>query len=87
QQILDALWPLLKPGGIMLYSTCSILRSENSEQISAFLQRHKDARLEEITSGEPESLENRNTIPGWQILPGESEMDGFYYAKLHKVAV
>ncbi len=87
QKILDALWPLLKPGGIMLYATCSILRSENSEQISAFLQRHKDARLEEITSGESESLEVRNAIPGWQILPGESEMDGFYYAKLHKVAI
>jgi len=87
QQILDALWPLLKPGGIMLYATCSILRSENSEQISAFLQRHQDVRLEEITSGGAGSFEFRNASPGWQILPGENEMDGFYYAKLHKLTV
>jgi len=87
QQILDALWPLLKPGGIMIYATCSILRSENSEQIRTFLQRHKDAKLEEICSKVTEYPEYRKALPGWQILPGENEMDGFYYAKLYKVAI
>ena len=69
QHLLDALWPLLKPGGIMLYSTCSILKAENNQQIVKFLQRQTDAVLEQER----------------QILPGEEQMDGFYYAKLKKL--
>jgi len=69
QKLLDALWPLLKSGGIMLYSTCSILKSENTEQIMSFLKRQTDAVLEKE----------------WQILPGDEQMDGFYYAKLKKL--
>ena len=69
QKLLDELWPLLKPGGIMLYSTCSILKAENTEQIIKFLERHSNAVLEKER----------------QILPGEEQMDGFYYAKLKKL--
>ena len=43
EQILDNLWPQLKPGGYLLYVTCSILKQENVEQMQAFLTRHKDA--------------------------------------------
>ncbi|EGV50729.1 methyltransferase domain-containing protein [endosymbiont of Riftia pachyptila] len=38
-QILDAIWPLLKPGGLLLYATCSLLPQENEQQLEAFLQR------------------------------------------------
>jgi 16S rRNA (cytosine967-C5)-methyltransferase len=69
KKLLDELWPLLKPGGIMLYSTCSILKAENTEQIVKFLERHSNAVLEKER----------------QILPGEEQMDGFYYAKLKKL--
>lgn len=41
--LLDALWPLLRPGGVLLYCTCSVFRAEGEEQIQAFLSRHKDA--------------------------------------------
>lgn len=77
-QILDHCWQWLKPGGTMLYATCSILPDENSQQIEAFLARTPDAALETITA----SKENHAT--GWQILPGQDNMDGFYYAKLVK---
>src|SRR5204862_2342139 len=43
RQLLDALWPTLSRGGRLLYSTCSIFRAENAEQIEAFVTRHLDA--------------------------------------------
>lgn len=78
EEILDAIWSLLKPGGTMLYATCSILPQENHQQIEAFLQRTADAKLD--LSFENDALGR----PGRQILPGEQQMDGFYYARLIK---
>jgi 16S rRNA (cytosine967-C5)-methyltransferase len=46
-EILDAVWPHLKPGGTLVYATCSVLPEENSQQIAAFLQRTADAVLSE----------------------------------------
>lgn len=74
-QILDAVWPHLKPGGTLVYATCSILPEENAEQIAAFLKRTGDAVLSE--TGTPEQ-------PGLQNLPAADEGDGFFYAKLIK---
>ncbi len=80
QQILKETWSLLKPGGTLLYATCSILPQENSEQIKHFLNNNTDAELVSI-DGNDKSEEG--TL-GWQLLPGEENMDGFYYAKLLK---
>ncbi|MGX9739678.1 16S rRNA (cytosine(967)-C(5))-methyltransferase RsmB [Pseudocitrobacter corydidari] len=74
-EILTATWAHLKPGGTLVYATCSILPEENSEQIAAFLQHTPDAVLSE--TGTPEQ-------PGKQNLPGAEEGDGFFYAKLIK---
>ena len=79
ESILDGLWPLLKPGGKLLYATCSILPVENENQMTAFLRRHPDATEDVL----PMSA-GRAQIIGRQILPGESGMDGFYYARLRK---
>lgn len=75
REILDAIWPHLKPGGTLVYATCSILPEENKEQISAFLKRHLDAKLTD--TGTPDN-------PGIQNLPAPEEGDGFYYAKIIK---
>ncbi|WHP31711.1 16S rRNA (cytosine(967)-C(5))-methyltransferase RsmB [Trabulsiella odontotermitis] len=75
REILDAVWPYLKPGGTLVYATCSILPEENSEQIRAFLERTSDAVLS--GTGTPED-------PGKQNLPAAEEGDGFFYAKLIK---
>ncbi|RJX66677.1 16S rRNA (cytosine(967)-C(5))-methyltransferase RsmB [Vibrio sinensis] len=73
-EILDAMWLQLKPGGTLVYATCSITPQENTEQVKAFLARTNDATLEGT------DISN----PGRQILPGEEDMDGFYYAVMTK---
>ena len=80
RQILKNIWSLLKPGGTLIYATCSILPEENCEQIKAFLAANNDAELIPLQEGAD------STEPGWQILPGDSGMDGFYYAKFMKKA-
>ncbi len=80
QQILESLWFLLKPGGILLYATCSVLKRENVQQVADFIDKHPDARELPIAAGW-----GRATLVGRQILPGEDQMDGFYYARLQKV--
>jgi len=79
EQILEGLWPLLKPGGKLLYATCSILPDENENQMTAFLRRHPDATEDVLTTEA-----GRARAVGRQILPGEAGMDGFYYARLRK---
>ena len=81
QAMLEALWPLLNPGGHLLYATCSVFRQENERQIDGFLSRHEDARNLEPGDA-PAHLVWAS--PG-QILPGPLS-DGFYYALLEKVA-
>lgn len=75
-EIMDAMWRQLKEGGTMVYATCSITPQENVLQVKAFLERTENATL--VGS----DIEN----PGRQILPGEEDMDGFYYAVLVKQA-
>lgn len=79
QRLLNALWPLLAPGGILLYVTCSVFRSENAGVVEAFMAQHDDAA--EL----PLDVEwGKRQSAGRQLLPGESGMDGFYYARLIK---
>ncbi|WP_412971068.1 16S rRNA (cytosine(967)-C(5))-methyltransferase RsmB [Glaciecola sp. MF2-115] len=76
--ILAQIWQRLKPGGTLLYATCSILKQENEQQIAAFLATQADASLVPLHENDtPE-------CPGLQILPGQAQMDGFYYARLLK---
>lgn len=71
--ILDALWPLLAPGGRMLHCTCSVFPEENGGQVCAFITRHPDARR----------LPTGADAPELQLLPSATH-DGFYYALLEK---
>ena len=78
-KILNAAWQLLAPGGILLYATCSVLKPENEQQIAKFLASHPDASELAI-----EANWGMARPHGRQILPGDNQMDGFYYAKLGK---
>lgn len=73
--LLKALWPLLQPGGYLVYVTCSILPQENDTVIAHFLADTSDAECMPITLPW-----GHKRTHGWQVLPGEAEGDGFYYA-------
>ncbi len=80
-QLLDALWPLLRPGGRMVYATCSVLPRENAAQVGAFLARTPDAQLNH--DAVPARF-GRDVVTGRQNLPGVDGMDGFFYAVVEK---
>ena len=81
RRLLDALWPLLTRGGMLLYATCSVLRAENERQVREFLAARTDAAPDPI-----DGAWGRDTGHGRQILPGEQEMDGFFYARIRKTS-
>ena len=83
-QLLQALWPLLKPGGAMVYCTCSVFRAEGDTQVQTFLAHHTDARL----MPSPGHLMPQSSAPG-AVFPDNlmREHDGFYYALLQKQLV
>jgi 16S rRNA (cytosine967-C5)-methyltransferase len=77
--LLQAMWPLLSDGGMLLYTTCSVLLEENDGQIGRFLSAHPNAEATAI-----DVVWGRNCAHGRQILPGEEDMDGFYFACISK---
>lgn len=79
ERMLHTLWPLLVPGGRLVYATCSIMSLENEHQIAQFVSQHSDCQVDQ--SHKPWG---QWTGHGWQILPGEHRMDGFFYSVLIK---
>jgi len=76
--MLHALWPLLAPGGVLLYSVCSVLAAESTEVVSRFLAAEHTARAPAIEAAWGEAQQ-----PGRRLAPG-GDFDGFYFAKLRK---
>ena len=78
-RLLETLWPLLAPNGLLLYATCSVMPAENTEVVENFCAAHADAELVPLAAtwgiAQP---------AGRQLLPTAQGCDGFYYALLRK---
>lgn len=81
QQILQQMWQQLKVGGTLLYITCSILKTENEQQMVKFFAEHPNAKEIKITADW--GIEQMH---GRQLLPSDQSGDGFYYCRIQKIA-
>jgi 16S rRNA (cytosine967-C5)-methyltransferase len=82
-RLLQALWPLLRPGGVMVYCTCSVFRAEGQDRIDSFLAHNTDVRLRPS----PGHLIPSAPANALGLLDnGQGDHDGFYYAVLEKTA-
>ena len=82
REIMENAWQYLKQGGTMVYSTCTLNKEENEQNIEWFLNKHKNCKLEKVFIGNGDNLRYENGM--LTVLPNEY-MDGFFIAKLKKI--
>ncbi|MBQ9991411.1 MAG: 16S rRNA (cytosine(967)-C(5))-methyltransferase RsmB [Lachnospiraceae bacterium] len=83
RQILETVWSYVKPGGILMYSTCTINPAENEGQVRWILE-HFPFEVEKMEESLPEQLQKEETDLGLQLLPGIQETDGFFLVRLRR---
>ena len=86
-QILDACAQMVKVGGRLVYSTCTILPEENEMQVRAFLDRHPGFEIDESTDWLPEALRGRMQGGMLQLLPNRDGVEGFFIARMRRRSV
>lgn len=84
-EILDVVAPMVKVGGTLVYSTCSILPQENGMQIESFLVRHPEYEVFPMGAELPEALSRHETPSGLQMFAHRDGTDGFYVCRLRRV--
>ena len=82
-RLLDTAAAYVKPGGTLVYSTCSILKDENERQAAAFLQRHPEFREEALPQSIPERYREK-AATGLQLLEHRDGTEGFYLIRMRK---
>lgn len=82
RKLMDTCSSYVKPGGVFVYATCSILPEENAEQVEGFLRDHQDFELSPLPETIPESFREQAGHFGLQLLPGADGMDGFFIARM-----
>lgn len=82
RDIMENSWQYLKIGGVMVYSTCTLNKEENDQNIEWFLNKHKNCKLEKVFIGNGDNLKYQNDM--LTVLPNQY-MDGFFMAKLKKI--
>ena len=84
QQLLNVASAYVRPGGALVYSTCSILKEENSLQAEAFLAAHPEFTVEPLPDTIPESLRQHETPLGLQLFPHRDGVEGFYMIRMRR---
>lgn len=79
--LLQSLWRVLRPGGTLLYCTCSLFPAENDDVIGEFMSSHRE--VEPVVFRLPTGQQTRF---GWQLLPTDADTDGFYFSHIRKAA-
>lgn len=81
-QILNKQADYVKPGGVLMYSTCTVLTRENAEVVNAFLQQRQDYKLEDLTLPREICQDSRGMLT---LIPGEHDTDGFFICRLRRM--
>lgn len=84
--LLDTVCSYVKRGGVLVYSTCSVLKDENERQVAAFLERHPEFTLEKLPESIPEGFRAQEGV-GLQLLPHRDGVGGFYIARMRRKRV
>lgn len=85
REILDVAKNYVKPGGVLVYSTCTVNREENIENMEWFLKNHMDFKAESLNDFLPEKLHSAATQNGYlQLLQGVHPTDGFFICKMRR---
>lgn len=82
-RLLDAVAPYVKEGGTLVYSTCSVLKCENVQQVEAFLARHPEFEIDKLPDSIPEVFRRQADV-GLQLLPGRDPVGGFYICRMRR---
>ena len=83
EKLLDTVCRYVKPGGVLVYSTCSVLKAENELQIRAFLDRHPEFEAEKLPASVPEKFRQYEGL-GLQLLPHRDGTEGFYICRMRR---
>ena len=84
EQILDNVSRLVKKGGVLVYSTCTINRGENEEQVMKFMERHPDFEPEAFDNILPDRLKSSHVNGVLTLLPDEDGCEGFFISRLRR---
>ena len=84
-RLIDTVCRYVRPGGALVYSTCSLLPEENADRVRAFLQAHPNFTLEPLPTSFPEELRERQTACGLQLLGCRDGVEGFFIARMRRV--
>ena len=83
EKLLDTVCRYVRPGGVLVYSTCSVLKAENEDQVRAFLERHPEFKAEPLPETIPEAF-RKNEALGLQLLPHRDGVEGFYICRMRR---
>lgn len=86
RDMLDTVCAYVKRGGVLVYSTCSVMKEENERQIAAFLERHPEFTLEKLPCSIPQQFRAHEDV-GLQLMPHRDGVGGFYMARMRRKRV